>query len=71
MNTHQTLIIQALDNMRGDDSARARRAFYGMTRTQMNEQHGQSGKTRGQILSEYEAHDAKIDAAIVWVRSVR
>lgn len=55
--------------MKGDDTYRARAAFRGYTAEQMKEQYGQSGKTRAQILAEYEAHDAKVDAAIAWVRS--
>lgn len=69
MNAHKELAIQALQNMKGDDTYRARAAFRGMNAEQMKQQHGQSGKTRAQILAEYEAHDAKVDAAIAWVRS--
>jgi len=69
MNTHQQLAIQALQNMKGDDTYRARSAFRHMTLDQMDEQHGMSGKTRAQILAEYEASDAKIDTAIAWVRN--
>jgi hypothetical protein len=32
-------------------------------------QYGKSGKTYTQILDEHEAHDARIDAAIAWVKS--
>ena len=70
MNAHQELAIQALQNMKGDDTYRARAAFKGMSFSQMKEQHGMSGKTRAQILTEYEAHDAKIDNAITWVRNI-
>ena len=71
MNEHQELAIHALGQMKGDDTARARAAFRGYTREQMEKkQYGQSGKTCAQILDEYEAHDARIDAAIAWVRKV-
>ena len=70
MNTHKELAIRALQNMKGDDTYRARAAFRYFSEAQMREQHGMSGKTRAQILAEYEAHDAKVDAAIAWVRSV-
>lgn len=66
---HKKLAIQALENMRGDDIHRARAAFRSLTPAQMQEQHGQSGKTRAQILKEYEDHDAKVSAAIAWVKS--
>ena len=69
MNAHQELALRALSNFRGDDTARARHAFSRFTPKEMQEQHGQSGKTRAQILAEYEAHDAKVDAAIAWVKA--
>ena len=69
MNDHATLAIRALGQMKGDDTVRARLAFRGMNTVQMGEQFGHSGKTRAQILAEYESYDAKIDAAIAWVRS--
>lgn len=69
MNAHQKLALRALSNLRGDDTARARHAFSRCTPKEMQEQHGQSGKTRSQILAEYEAHDAKVDAAIAWVKA--
>jgi hypothetical protein len=67
MNPKQTA-LQALEQMKGDDSYRARIAFRGLNDKQMQEQHGQSGKTRAQILAEYEAHDQKVQAAIDWVK---
>jgi len=69
MNTHKELAIQALQMMKGDDLYRARSAFRNMTPEQMKEDHGFSGKSRAQILADYEAHEARVDAAINWVRS--
>jgi len=69
MNARKELAIQALQNMKGHDTYRARSAFRGMNADPMKEQHGMSGKTRAQILAEYEVHDAQIEAAIAWVRS--
>ncbi|HYB97530.1 MAG TPA: hypothetical protein VEC57_00155 [Candidatus Limnocylindrales bacterium] len=71
MNDHQKLAIQALSYLKGDDTARARAAFRGMTPQQMQEEHGVSGRTRAQILASYEAHDAKVDAAIAWVTAAK
>ena len=71
MNEHQDLAIRALVALMGDDTARARAAFSIRTAYQMHEQYGQSGKTCAQILAEYEAHDAKVQAAIDWVRAQR
>lgn len=68
MNEHQELAVRALQQMKGDDTYRARMAFRNLTDKQMNELHGQSGKTRAEILSAYESHDAKVEAAIAWVR---
>lgn len=61
--------IHALGCQRGDNLYRARAAFNRMTPEEMQKQHGQSGKTRAQILAEYEQFDAEIDAAIAWIRS--
>lgn len=68
MNEHQKLAIQALENMRGDDLCRARIAFKDLTPAQMDKPYMYSWKTRREILAEYEAHDAKINAAIEWVK---
>lgn len=67
MNQHQELAIRALGNMMGDNTARARAAFINRTTEQMQEQYGQSGQTCAQMLADYEAHDAKVQAALDWV----
>ncbi len=67
MNEHQKLAIQALNNMMGDNAARARAAFRNHTPERMQEQFWMSGKTCAQILADYEAHEAKVRAAINWV----
>lgn len=69
MNEAQQLAKQALEQMKSDDLYRAKASFKGMSSQQMNEQHGQSGKTRQQILDGYEKQNARIDAAISWVVS--
>lgn len=71
MNEHQELAIRALGNMIGDNTARARAAFRNRTPEQMQEQYGQSGQTCAQILAGYEEHDAKVQAAIDWVKAQR
>jgi hypothetical protein len=70
MNDYQLIAVQALQNMRGDDTARARAAFRGMTDAEMQEPYGQSGKTRSQVLADYETSDARIDAAIAWIKAI-
>jgi hypothetical protein len=71
MNAHQTRIIELLQQSKGDDTARARVAFIRCTPDEMDEYPGMSGKTRREILADYEKHDAKIDAAIEWVKGVK
>ena len=67
--TEKQLAIKALENMRGDDLYRARAAFRHCTPKQMSELYGESGKTRTEIIAEYEAFEAKVNAAIDWVKS--
>ena len=64
---HKQLAIEALEQMRGDELYRARAAFRNCTPKEMGEQYGQSGKTRADILAGYEAHDAKVTAALAWL----
>ena len=51
------LINRAMGAYRGDDLYRARFAFERLTPAEMQQQHGQSGKTRQQILDEYQQQD--------------
>ena len=69
MNEHQRLAIRAIEQLKGDDTIRARMAFHGMTPEQMQGPHGNSGKSRNSILAEYEEFDARADAAIAWVKA--
>ena len=70
MNEHHAFIIHALKNMKGDNLARARAAFHGFTAEQLNKEYRASGKTCAQILQEYEAYEAKVDAALEWLKKV-
>ena len=70
MNQYQILTIQALHNMKGDNTTRARYAWHDKSPEYMAATHGASGKSRATILAEYEAHDAKVDVAIAWVKSL-
>ena len=69
MNKYKELAIRALGNMMGDNTARARANFRTCTKEQMESEYGRSGKTRAQLLSEYEEHDAIVQAAIDWVKA--
>lgn len=68
---HKNLARRALQNMLGDDAIRARNAFAGMSVEQMRQQHGLSGKTRAEILTDYEDHEAKVKAALAWLEGVQ
>ena len=70
MNKNAKIALDALYCHRGDDLYRAQSAFRGLSQKQMQEQHGMSGKTRQQIINEYQEHADKTDAAIAWVKSV-
>lgn len=67
MNEHKQLAIKALEQMRGDNLYRARAVFKNCTPEQMAQKYGQSEQTRAEILAGYEAHEAKVTAAIAWV----
>ncbi len=62
-------LLRALQGYRGDDLARAKAAFRRMTPAQMLEEHGESGKTRQQVLDDYQLHDDEAKAAIAWVEA--
>ena len=72
MNTqkYKALTIRAVQNAKGDDLYRARAAFKGLSEKQINEEYGESGKTRNEIIAEYEAHESQHDAAIGWIKSI-
>jgi hypothetical protein len=70
MNKHAETAIKALSMYLGDDFQRAQAAFKRFTPEQMQDQHGESGKTRQQILDDYKAHQDQVTAAITWVKSV-
>ena len=61
------LVIQALEQYRGDNLHRARMAFRHCSPAELQMEYGQSGRTRAEILDEYEKHDAAVNAALAWV----
>jgi predicted HAD superfamily Cof-like phosphohydrolase len=65
-----TLIKKALEVQRGDDLARMRAKFRGMTEADLNQPFGDSGKTCAQVLQQYETHYAEIDAALAWLNDL-
>lgn len=56
-------ILEALRQYEGDDYYRAKAAFSGLTYDQMQEQYGQSGQTKQQILAGYSKHKNNVDIA--------
>ncbi len=68
MNKHQALAISALNRMKSDDTARARRAFANYSPEAMQQEYGSSGQTCAQILASYESQDDAIEKAILWVK---
>jgi hypothetical protein len=67
--TLKQMTIRALLNMRGDDHIRAANVFRGLAPEQMQDKHGQSGRTRQQILNDCNAHVDRVNAAIAWVQA--
>lgn len=63
----KNLVLGILYSMKGDNLARATLSFRGMDLTK---QHGESGKTRQQILDEYIKDRAEINAAISEIRGL-
>lgn len=64
------LVLQGLQYLRGDNLERAKMAFRGLNPQQMQEQHGESGKTRQQLLDEYQRHEDEVTTAIWEVRGL-
>jgi hypothetical protein len=62
-------LLDALQQYRGDDGYRARHFFKQFSDAQMDELHGASGKSRREILAEYEAHEKKVDSAVTFVET--
>ena len=60
----QAQLISAKDNL-----YRANRAFKGMTQEEINKEHGQSGRKRGDILDEYREKELKLYKCVDWVNS--
>jgi len=68
MNQNIKLAIEAVYASRGDDFQRAKLAFRGLSKEEMQEQHGESGQTRQEILDGYRAYQDKCDEAIEYLK---
>ena len=64
------LIIRGLGALLSDDLARAKGTFRGLGEEEMNQPWGSSGKTRKEILQEYQARHDKIQKAMKEVEAL-
>ncbi len=51
--TAKEKLMQIVECAKGDDLERAELAFRGLTEDQLKEEYGQSGRTKGEILTGY------------------
>ncbi len=63
----KAMCLRAMANSMGDDLERARSAFRGLSSAEMGHQYGQSGRTRQEIITEYEIDRAKRTEALAWL----
>jgi hypothetical protein len=63
-------ILRKIEATRGDDLERAKKFFAEFSEQEMNEQHGQSGRTRREVLKGYEESRALHDEAFAYLMSV-
>ena len=63
-------ILSALAQYRGDDLERAKAAFRGCSPAQMQEQYGASGKTRAEIVADYQRHADRVSAAVAAIKAL-
>lgn len=68
MPTHKERIIGIMENTRGDNLERARMAFARFTPEQMQEEHGESGSTRADLLAAYEAGRIEFNELMAWAK---
>lgn len=57
-------VLNCIEQHRGDDLVRAKMAFKDCTPEEMNQEHGESGQTRQQILDGYNKRNLQCDNAI-------
>lgn len=62
--TVREFVLNCIERARGDDLARAKLSFKGLSAEQMQMEHGRSGQTKQEILDGYQAHSGLCDAAI-------
>ena len=70
MNDQKKFAIKAIEEVRGDNLARAKHAWSNLTDAEMQSEWGQSGRTPAFLMAGYEAHAKKCDAAIAWLKEI-
>lgn len=69
MQTMKQYVMSIVRNAIGDDLERAKSGFRGLSDKDMDAEYGASGKTRRQILEEYQIGRDRMIAALAWVES--
>ena len=69
-NEIKQTILDALEQFQGDDYERAKRAFRGFSKADMQKQFGQSGETCQQVLDGYREHAERVAAAKKFIKSL-
>ncbi len=64
-------VIHAMRNAKGDDLERANIAFGDFTEKELDEPHGQSGRTRREVWQDYKDDRAKWYKAFHWLENAR
>ncbi len=63
-NEIRKVLVDALKAYKGDDYYQARLRFGGYSNASMEEQHGQSGRTRREVLQRLRDREAEINEVI-------
>ena len=63
-------LMRIVERARGDDLERAEHAFAGLSQDQLNEEWGQSGRTKGELLERYRQQRREWQAAYDLAKSV-
>ena len=70
MRQPKEVILDALNQYRGDDLERAEIAFLDLSDIELNKEYGASGKTCREILAGYRKHRAEVNNAAQWLKGV-
>ena len=62
--------MRIVEQAKSDNLERAAAAFRGLTAEEMQLEHGQSGKTRAEVVEGYRADNAHIDQIVAYLRAL-